>query len=203
MTGVFAFDEANHKYYVDGREIPSVSRVLQFAGVLPNYAAIAQAVVEVARDRGNIVHELIHKHHTDGSSLRAVDEKSDGCLRAYEDFLKVTKYEPIYTEERLYSEVWEYAGTIDSVGWLWSERVLIDLKTTSVIHQEAVELQTAAYLALHVENHSTPIQKRLVLHLKKNGRWSLVPCVDEMAFDRFVWALDEMRKDVNNENRGY
>lgn len=195
MTSVFAFDEANHKYYVDGREVPSVSRVLQYAGVVPNYAAIAKAVVEVARDRGNIVHELIHKHHTEGSSLRAVDEKSNGCLLAYEDFLSVTKYEPIYTEERMFSEIWQYAGTLDSVGWLWSERVLIDVKTTSVIHQDAVELQTAAYLALHIENHKTEIHKRFVLHLRKNGKWSLVPCVDPYAFDKFVWALDQMRKD--------
>jgi hypothetical protein len=189
------FDRKNHAYWVDGVRLPGVTRVIAHAGVATDYSMIDTGTMDGARNRGNIVHEIIHKHHTEGTTLRSqTNRQADACLRAYEKFLAETCYQPVRTEIQLYSTVFWYAGTIDSGGFLFGDRTLVDVKSSHDVNKDAVDLQTAAYAWLWDETYpEEKIERRVCLHLMKTGRYRLVPCEDPMAFDKFVEALQSMR----------
>lgn len=192
------FDRKNHAYWVDGVRLPGVTRVIAHAGVSTDYSMIDTGTMDGARNRGNIVHEIIDKHHAEGTTLRAHTHKqADGCLRAYEKFLAETSYRVEWTERQLYSTLFWYAGTIDNRGWLFGERTILNVKTSHDVNQPAVELQTASYAWLNDENYpEEKHERRVCLHLMKTGRYRLLRCDDPMALDKFVEALKSMQEEL-------
>ena len=49
---VLAFEPVSHTYRVDGAPVPSVTQLLEDAGLTPDYSLVPQPVLQHARERG-------------------------------------------------------------------------------------------------------------------------------------------------------
>lgn len=118
-------------------------------------------------------------------------------LQPYADhfaaFRREFRPEILLTEETVWSERHDYAGSFDAFGVIDGQRVWLDWKTTrSGIHEE-VALQLAAYrhadYIIRPDGSRVPIPDAdggAVLHVRPEG-WNLVPVrCDESAFEIFL-----------------
>lgn len=198
---LITFDPATHTYWWRGRSYPSVTQIIARSGVT-DYSNVPPDVLKRAAKIGDRVHSAIHMHHTLKTELAAdmhPEDPARSYLEAYAKFLKDTKYRSIASEVPSICAQYEFAGTIDSVGWLYGSRVLIDYKTTASENTPAWELQTAAYAYLWTHGLMNPrfdeldrgeIQFRYALHLRRTGKYSLAPLPDSTSFSRFVHMLN-------------
>lgn len=185
------FKEDTHQYFVDGVEKIFPSKVLKELHLTKEYGAIDPAVVENASMRGSAVHKLL-EYKTKGELDRyEIPEELGPYLEAHKRFLQETKFipDPKACELKLYSAHHDYCCTLDIVGVLDGEIVVIDYKTSSA-HDKAVELQTAAQFIAYNEWHQMrPAMKRFSLQLRKNGKYTLRDHSDVSAF---LW-LDALK----------
>ena len=154
------FLEESHTYIYEGVIIPSVSEVMNPLSE-KKYATISKARLENAADRGTRVHKAVEEFektgkHTDDLEIRPY-------LMAYRIAKKLHKFEVFDNEKRLTNG--RYAGTLDMIAKLDGKLIIIDLKATSVINYELLEVQLAAYHELCRFNKIN-IQETYVLHLK-------------------------------------
>ena len=56
------FEPLMHAYYLEGQRIPSVTQVLQWAGLI-DFSGIPQEILRAARDRGTAVHQACHYYN--------------------------------------------------------------------------------------------------------------------------------------------
>jgi hypothetical protein len=162
------FDEEEHVYRVDGRIVPSVTQIIELAGIGQSSATasgfeISEAVMEAAAERGTIVHraiELDSRGELDDDSL---DEETASYVSAWREFVADTGFVAVASELRFYERPNRYAGTIDLVGYIGDEPTVIDIKTGSVGLKPWHQLQLAAY-ARPLETEEWP--NRIMLHLR-------------------------------------
>lgn len=187
------FDKATHHYTLDGRTVPHVTGALR---VLQDYAGVPRDVLERKAEIGDAVHyatELVDADDLDDATL---PEVLRGYVAGYRAFLRDTGFTPEFSECRVYSSTYGYAGTFDRIGKFahlrgckpaW--RALIDLKATYTI-LPAVGPQTAAYeRAWNEQNRDMPIQRRFAVQLKADGTYNLHACTDASDWSVFLSAL--------------
>ena len=106
------FDAEAHRYYLDGREVPSVTRVLSDLELIP----FANFEASPAARRGSAVHEACKLDDLGKLDEGSVGPNVIGYLQAWRLFRKRT---PQVTWDRIEmpcaSEVHRYAGTPDRV----------------------------------------------------------------------------------------
>lgn len=152
-TPSLSFDAKTHSYFVDGLEVPGVTKIIRTLGFADNY----DGVDDYYRDRGTAV-ALAIKYHLDG----ILDETSvdlalvpylTGALRFLHD------HPPLQWEAEvpLYSERLNFAGTPDLV----TKDFIYDWKCTKSTKPE-YELQGAAYQVLVGEKTGLILPFRVV-----------------------------------------
>lgn len=159
------FDAADHRYETDGREVPSVSRILQRTGWSQSYAQVPAWVLAQARDRGIA-------WHAEADRTLQTGETDDAVLRDTYDTLMREGWTVMATEPRLVAQVqgvW-IGGTPDAV--LAQEQHgtvlvhVVDFKRTAM-RLAGHALQVAGYQMMLQAILGTP-------HLRMSGR--LVYC---------------------------
>ena len=165
------FDPELHVYTDDGVEIPSVTRII---APITGFGGAPVDRIEKAAERGTAVHLLTEIH--DRGDLSPVHDdlvqQYEGYLSAWRDFLN--DYRPKWTgiEERVYHAIYGYAGTADRFGVMDGLAGVLDIKTTSRIHNET-GVQLAAYL--HAANTTLPKRRQLthrwVVQLREDGSY--------------------------------
>jgi len=100
-------------------------------------------------------------------------------------------------EERLASNVYRFAGTIDHIGYLDGHFCIIDVKT-SVVASAATGIQLAGYEILL----SARGARRFALHLQDNGNYKLIEYKDRNDRNIFLAALALWIWKQNNNVRG-
>jgi len=203
MMPEIVFKEDTHQYFVDGVEKIYPSKVLKELHLTKEYGAIDPAVVENAAMRGSAVHKLLEYKTKGELDQYEIPEELRPYLDAHELFLQETKFkaDPTACELKLYSAHHDYCCTLDIVGILDGEIVVIDYKTSSA-HDKAVELQTAAQFIAYNEWHQIhPAMKRYSLQLRKNGKYTLR---DHSNVSAFLWidALKLYRWKTTENKRG-
>lgn len=167
MNAALQFDEESHTYRYSGQVVPSVTQILK--PVSPDFTFVPSEKLERARLLGNAVDAaicLFEKKQLDESSLAPVIRS---YLDAWIEFKSMSGWETIDTQERVYSEKYGYAGTLDLRGIINNQIAVLDIKRTLVIPAHAGP-QTAAYAA------ATVADVRYALHLKPLNvarRWVL------------------------------
>lgn len=113
-----------------------------------------------AREVGTVAHEMVEQY-TRGvprdawvlsSAAPEIVAAAEVALCAYTQWAAGNRIEIVAQEVSLVSEIHRYGGTIDAVGRLGAELVLLDWKVANDIYPEYV-IQLAAYKALWNENH--------------------------------------------------
>lgn len=195
MPVELTFDEAAHVYRVDGRVVPSVTQILGRLSA-DEYRFVDASVMEDAALLGKAVHKMIELDLRGDLDVEALSEGLQVYYTAWQNFRQLSGFQMVLSEARVHSSRYGYAGTLDLAGWLNERFVIIDAKRTAQVPRTAGP-QTAAYLeALQsMPNEDLPdvavgVQKydaqRFALHLRAEGRWSLVPFTDKSDLRVFL-----------------
>lgn len=183
---MLAFDEATHTYTWNGVVVPSVTQVLK---PLTNYNMIPADKLEVARQKGNAVHRLVELHSNGDLDRETLPAWMVPVLASWEQFVADTGFEVIFSEHRVYSTTYAYAGTFDLYGQMRDGDALIDVKR-SFMAGSVIGLQLAGYKnALCEQERMGKQAKRYALKLNENGPYRLEPFTNKNDHGDFITAL--------------
>lgn len=178
------FEEERHIYRLNGVEIPSVSAVMKPLSSSV-YGEVDQNVLRAAANRGTIVHEAIENYANYG--IEDIPTEYAGYLDGFIAFWKDYKPELVATEYRMYHKYLMYAGTSDLLVVIDGEMWLIDNKTSYKVETMLTRIQLEAYDKA-LATHGVKVQRKGILHLKKNGKYKLIEHkqTDMEAWDVFT-----------------
>jgi hypothetical protein len=184
---VLSFDSDAHVYRVDGVAVPSVTELLEAAGISPDYTKVNPTVLQHARRRGIHVDLCCDLDDADDLDWSSVDPEAVGYVQAWQAFKADYDYRPVASQVLLYHPAYAYAGTADSVGELQGYPTVVERKATARM-AASYALQTAGYACDGLHNappgggRLEPVTwgqpARLGVHLQRTGRYDLVPYDD-------------------------
>jgi hypothetical protein len=162
---------------------PSVTYVLSFfpkgkffENWMKDVGHNSDIIAKKAGDEGTETHKII-EDFLNGEEIFWINEygKANYSLTVWQmalrfaDFWNTLKPKLIATEQHIFSDKYQYAGTIDLVVEINGEVWLLDIKTSNSLHT-SYDLQLAAYAQAWNENFDMPIQKTGIIWLKSNTR---------------------------------
>lgn len=180
------FIEETHQYFLGDKELISVTTLMQKHGLAPSYSNVNAEVLRVKAERGSMIHKEIEEYIKDGSIGFTAE------LGNFINQIKGSNTEVLKSEFILYNDI--VAGTADLL--LYNEGYIIgDIKTTAVLHKEAVSWQLSiyAYLLMKV-NPSVTITKGQAYHFDKDGNLNVV--------DIPLKPMEEVEKLLDAERNG-
>lgn len=162
------FDEASHIYRLNGDIIPSVSELME---PLKDqcYGGISKRTLENAAIKGSAVHNSIENWIKFG--IDDIPSEHRGYFNGFVEWWKQYKPRVFGSEVRIYHKLMRYGGTIDLLCEIGGLLELIDFKTTYTLLEMACGVQLEAYSQALISHGITP-QRKHILHLKKDGKWS-------------------------------
>ncbi|MDD5220748.1 MAG: hypothetical protein PHV11_09295 [Candidatus Bipolaricaulis sp.] len=158
------FDESTHTYSINDRVVPSVTQILtDIFGKRFWYD-------EWYAQRGRANHAAISYYVQGCLDFNSVSEEIKGYLEAFIKFLDETKFNPIKSEEILFSTVYNFAGTPDLLltdpnGQL----ILADIKSSV---EPIVKLQLAGYDILYSSIKIYP-KRHCAIELSTDGKYKI------------------------------
>ena len=166
--------EDKHQYLVDGREVPSVTQILDILSY-EEFAKIDRSTLDYASKRGSAIHEATELIDLDFPA--EVDAETEPYVRAYIDFLHdyKPKWDRIEEMVTCIDDNYDFAGTIDRSGWFGDNYVIMDIKTVGSptrLTYIKVCLQTYLYGLCISEKYPG----LFALFLKKNGQYDIINC---------------------------
>ncbi|NID15006.1 hypothetical protein [Luteibacter yeojuensis] len=195
MLNRLAYDDALHEYRFDGQLVPNVTKILSRL-TAEEYRGVDRETMERAALLGKAVHKVIE---LDLRDTLDTDSLSEGLLPYYGawlNFLNTSGFKALLSEQRVYSERYGYAGTLDLFGRLNNRLAVIDAKRTAAVPRTAGP-QTAAYEAALRESRpdltgALPID-RFALHLRADGTWRLVPFAERSDLRVFLAQITTLQ----------
>ena len=188
------FDEAKHEYWRDGRQLLSVTQVLQATGMVDT-----RWFNERAATRGTFVHEATALLDQGTLDMESLDPVIAPYVRGYERFLN--DCQPVWSriEWLCCDDVSDLAGTVDRIGTIVvkgvPQTVIVDLKTGRGGAAPWHPLQLAGYKHLVTYHLSRQGQaeeagpiRRYGLYLRDGG-YTLTPYTDPQDVGVFLSAL--------------
>lgn len=186
---MLTFDEAEHRYELDGKAVVSVTTVLK---PLTDYGFIDPIVLELARQKGVAVHKTIELEVAGDLDEATLPEWLVPHLAAWRRFVADTGFEPVASEIRMAHPAMRYAGTADLIGRVGKETWLVDLKR-SLYAGRVIGLQTAGYARLWASdpasNERKKINRRFALVLRDDTTYRLTEFKDPQDDSVFLAAL--------------
>ena len=181
---VLRFSEADHRYFLDDEEIPSVSRILEKIHSRP--PGIPQDVWELAQERGIRVAAAVRLLLDDDLDEEDLDEALVPRIQAFKDWMKLGDFVPDVArcEVPTYNTVngLHYGMTPDLPGLWKGKPAIVDVKCTYKNWESHHAIQLAGYAG---ENR--PV--RMVLNLGRDGVAKLHEFTDERDYTVFAAAL--------------
>lgn len=175
---VLTFDEEPHLYRVDGRVVPSVTQVLKsvYGDLIWPWAN------EFAMERGRRVHQALHYWILGDLDAKKLSDHIAGYVAAGIRFLQESGFEidkidgrPA-SENRMFSAIYDFAGTADIFGALNRRKACVDFKTGEP--GWACGPQTWAYSQMWQEMYGEVVRDRYGLRLSEDGSYQLIPYKD-------------------------
>jgi len=164
------YSDSEHRYFVDGREFPSVTHILDAAGKISPFCRD-----EEARFRGSKVHEFCAIDDETPLDLRKVPASLRGYVRAWRRYRRDTGFYPLLIEHRVDCAPYGFAGRFDRYGLRNNQTlpVLIDIKTSKAgVIPDYSRLQLAGYALAY---DATKIIERITVSLMPNGSYKSRP----------------------------
>jgi hypothetical protein len=196
---VLEFEPTAHVYRINGQPVPSVTQLLDDAGLTPDYSLVPQPVLQHARERGIHVDQCVELLDADELDWRSVHPEAMPYLDGWMRFKEYEGFTPVASQILLGHPVYGYAGTADSVGLLPGARpVIIERKTTAKM-AATVALQTAGYAvdglwyAPPGGGVLAPVPwerpARLGVHLRRDGSYELLRYEDPEDLAAFLGVV--------------
>ena len=162
------FDENLHKYTVDGKEVISVTQLLQKHKITPSYDAVDKELLRVASERGTLIHEEVEKWIESGE-CGFTEEAEKICDFLFERADENTK---ILSEQMVANDV--VAGRFDVLYTHDKKLVLTDIKTGNTKHLFGWSWQLSLYKYLYEKMYGKEIDSLEILWA--NGDLTVIPC---------------------------
>lgn len=165
------FYEKNHRYTVDGEDVPSVSEITRFIS-RELYSDVVQFALDNAADRGTRVHKATEALDKFGSV--EISDEIAPYVKAYVKFLK--EHQPTWEKvEWAVHKDTEYAGTLDRYGSLDGIKSIVDIKSTKNITKHHRTLYTAGQnLYRKAIEPDFQVDKLYILQLKDDETYKLI-----------------------------
>lgn len=165
---MLSFNEDNHEYKLDGLLIPSVTQIIQDAGLI-NLDWVNPELLAEKADLGKKIHSTTELYDTGNLNAEELHPTLKSYLNSWVKFRTDYNFVPTEIELMLAHSLYRYAGRIDRIGFVNKELTLIDIKSGSV--QKTNALQTAAYAELFNQDKkkSGQIKNRLIVYLSPDG----------------------------------
>ena len=183
---MLTFDELKHEYRHGGKVVSSVTQILQHAGLI-DLSMVKEGVLEYRRVLGTAVHRATELYDQEDLDVDSLDSRIRPYLDAWIKFKADTNIVIKENELRLFHPTYRFAGTLDRVGMLGKDRVLIDLKTG--LMYPSYGPQTAAYKSAYEHQTKKKIQKRYTVQLKDDGNYRLEPMTNNDDWSVFLACL--------------
>lgn len=183
-----------------------VASNLESAGRTPTISFLKEIPFQKRDDaaiRGTEIH-LLAERYVRGEEIDVPDELMS-YVQGFVQYINDFDPKPIHNELVVASRKYGYAGTLDSIEELSGfGRCLVDWKTGNDIHGDFV-LQVAGYRYADVyldgdgnECPLPPVDRTFILHIKP-GEYELIDVkADEIAFAKFLVALENYRENVQS-----
>ena len=192
------FDQENHRYYIDGVEVPSVTTVCRFLAY--DQKSDKPWLARVAADRGTRVHEDCAA--IDYGLYPEETEDISGYLKAYRRFLK--DYRPDWEgiEYTVGSAEIGMAGTIDRFGTLYDgRRCILDIKTGTQLHDAPLRAQLTGYNRLLALDRGFYPEYLYALQLSKDGTYTMVDVrQDDELLNACMFIHNAVRRKIKYAN---
>ena len=163
------FDENLHKYTVDGKEVISVTQLLQKHRITPSYDAVDKELLRMASERGTLIHEEVEKW---------IKNNETGFTEEFEricDFLieRADGNTKILSEQMVANDI--VAGRFDLLYLDDKKRlVLTDIKTGNSKHLYGWTWQLSLYKYLYERMYNKKIESLQIFWA--NGDLTVIPC---------------------------
>ena len=204
------FIEKDHRYLLDGEEIPSVSEIIRFAE-REVYKEPSKFQMDQAADRGRRVHKACEE--LDKTGACECDGDIAGYVKAYAKFKAEHDVSWMYIEEPVIGLKNRYAGTLDRAGRMDNKNVILDIKTTGTItgkHKILYKLQLTMYGAARIaatDLYLPDDSEYYVLQLKDDGTYKLISLEGDSTLAVCCLLLHEefektKRRKKNGRERG-
>jgi hypothetical protein len=191
------FNKETHEYFFNGAKLPSVTHILQDAGII-DLSGIPFSRLEAAREFGSAVHLACQLYDEDNLNEKTLDHNLRPYLDAWVKFEKDTGFEIIEFEEDtgfviienenpICSPKYRFAGTPDRVGRL-DCLTIVDIKSTAEL-SPAIGIQTAGYQIAWNETHEEKVKKRIAVLLQPDGKYKIESYKDKNDTNVFLAAL--------------
>ena len=162
------FDENLHKYTVDGKEVISVTQLLQKHKITPSYDAVDKELLRVASERGTLIHEEVEKWIESGE-CGFTEEAERICDYLFE---RADEKSKIISEQMVANDV--VAGRFDIIYTHAKKLVLTDIKTGNTKHLFGWSWQLSLYKYLYEKMYGKEIDSLEILWA--NGDLTVIPC---------------------------
>lgn len=169
----FDFDEATHTYTLDGKAIPSVTRIVRFLDA--DVDRSRPWLRDMAAQRGTLVHRACALvDYGEPDVLDLLPPELHGYLTAYCNFLRDNPCDWKYIEAPFWCSYkgTEYAGTVDRYGKMNGVNTLLDIKTGAASSRARHTAQLTGYRNFPGVAPDTFLY---ILSLKKDGTYRLQP----------------------------
>lgn len=190
MEAQIQFDDASHTYtdLHDGAKVVSVTQVLNAVGIV-SYDHIPQSVLAHKAEIGKAAHAACHFFDEGDLNWSTVDDEAAPYVQGWLRFRAETDFEPRLIEHRGIATVngVRYGYTLDREGEFSGRDTILEIKCTAGIEMSWGP-QLAAYEMARREQDGKP-RKRIAVHLRPNGTYSLHDYTDMLDYKVFQYAL--------------
>jgi hypothetical protein len=174
------FDATTHTYKIEGVAVPSVTQVL--SDLIPGWQAS-----EWYLQRGTAVHACcaMIARGVAFDHDPAIDGQVSACRRFFEEVKPYALY--CTTECRLFSNRYNFGGTLDLVAVIGNDRTIIDWKAS---FGAALPYQLAAYsIMYHEVFHGCVINRGVGVQLNEDGTYKMSQVYDLRNYKNGFLAL--------------
>jgi hypothetical protein len=190
------YSDREHRYFADGKELRSVTQVLDAAGLISQFCKDDEAAA-----RGTEVHRLCALDDEHRLDLRTVPVQLRGYLRAWRKYRQDTGFKPYLIEHRVDCLEYGYSGRFDRLGYTpGGIGTVLDIKTSKSGAVPAyARLQLVAYGLAYDHRR---VFERTAVSLRPGGKYNCRNySIADYFIDRAEWL--SILKTTKEQNNGH
>lgn len=180
MATAFRFDAGLHEYYLEGVLVPSITQMIEMAGLVES-----DYYTEESRVRGTAVHDLTAAYDLKALEPEACTSKYRGWLFAHVAAMRIVRPTWSHVEEPFVHGRLRFGGRPDRLGLVYRLRSVAEIKSGGPEKCHQIQTALQAILAAAESGVALPPEHwtRLALYLKKDGKFKLEQHTNRADFD--------------------
>ena len=174
----FRFDAIDHRYFLDGLEVPHIHRMLEQTGWMDD-----TWMTEESSARGREVHRLTAQHDLGALDLATVAQEHKGYVLAYVKALTVGRVGVASVEEACVHPTLKFGGRPDRTVKIQGLRGVLEIKTGQPMKGHPIQLALQAFLVADHAQLPPEALARFCVYLTPTGKFRLVEFTDRRDLD--------------------